>query len=242
MDGMAYGHPQHDISLPEVNFKNYFKGADAMQPIIEVKQASKVFGSEYAVNHVSASFTTGHIHGIVGRNGSGKTVLMRLIAGLYRLTAGEIRVKEQRVGVDIEFPGSMGILIEAPGFLPYDNGFRNLRLLVELSGSAHKKDIEQTMSLVGLDPCSKKHVGKYSLGMKQRLGIAQAVLENPDILLLDEPMNGLDKNGVKDMKALFLHLREQGKTILLASHNPLDIDELCDTVHEMDAGLIQQVR
>ena len=137
-------------------------------------------------------------------------------------------------------PKGVGAIIETPGFLPNCSGYQNLRYLMELSGKANRERIRWAMATVGLDPDSKKHVGKYSLGMRQRLGLAQAMMEDPELLILDEPMNGLDKGGVAEMQELFLKLKEQGKTILIASHNPDDTRILCDTLHEMDAGVMTE--
>ncbi len=136
----------------------------------------------------------------------------------------------------------MGAIIEAPGFLPNYSGFRNLKLLAVINKKINDEKIKETMKIVGLDPESKKRVSKYSLGMRQRLGIAQAIMENPDILILDEPMNGLDNKGVEDIRKLLLNLKDEGKTIILASHSSEDIELLCDTVHEMDAGILKTVK
>lgn len=208
------------------------------EAIISLTEVTKKFREQVAVDRVSLELEKGKIHGVIGRNGSGKTVLMKMICGLYRPSAGAILVRGKRVGAEVEFPCDMGIIIETPGFLSFYSGRKNLRILAELTGKASKEKIDETMRLVGLAPEARKHVGKYSLGMRQRLGIAQAIMEEPDILLLDEPMNGLDNRGVEDIRRLFKLLRDQGKTILLASHNMLDIENLCDTVHEMDAGRI----
>jgi ABC-2 type transport system ATP-binding protein len=143
------------------------------------------------------------------------------------------------VGKDIDFPKSIGMIIETPGFVPYYSGLKNLVYLASLRGTIKKSDCKQYMGIVGLDPVSRKHVSKYSLGMRQRLGIAQAIMEDPDILVLDEPMNGLDKQGIEDIKKLLLEFRDKNKTILIASHSQADIDELCDTVHEMDSGVLK---
>ena len=148
----------------------------------------------------------------------------------------------KRIGSDVDFPESCGVIIETPGFLPNLSGYRNLALLAALNRTIGRDVIRDTIRRVGLDPDSKKPVGKYSLGMRQRLGLAQAIMEAPDILILDEPFNGLDKHGVAEMRELIGGLRSQGKTILLASHNQTDIDELCDPVCEMDAGVMTMVR
>ena len=191
------------------------------------------------MKNVSISFEKGQIHGIVGRNGSGKTVLFKCICGLMHPEEGVILVNGKRVGRDVDMPEDIGAIIEAPGFLPNYSGYKNLRFLANIRRKIGKEEILSVLKTVGLDPESRKHVGKYSLGMRQRLGIAQAIMEDPEILILDEPMNGLDNAGVQDIRALLLELKAQGKTILLASHNHEDIAALCDTVHEMDGGVLE---
>lgn len=210
--------------------------------MIEVEHVSMSFGEGDVLKDINRSFEGGRIHGIVGNNGSGKTVLMKCICGFLRPTKGKILVNCRQVGRDVDFPGDLGIIIETPGFLPGLTGMKNLQLLASLNKKADREAIIRAIERVGLDPGMKKPVSKYSLGMRQRLGIAQAIMEDPSILILDEPFNGLDKNGVRDMRQLVAELREQGKTILLASHNQQDIDELCDTVCEMDAGIMTMVR
>ncbi len=158
------------------------------------------------------------------------------------LTSGTVTVNGKIVGKDIDIPSDIGIIIEAPGFLANYSGFKNLKLLASIRRKITDAQIKEAMETVGLDCKSKKRVGKYSMGMRQRLGIAQAIMENPQILLLDEPMNGLDNRGVDDIRHLLLELRKNGKTILIASHSKEDIDLLCDTVHEMDAGILTSVR
>ena len=210
--------------------------------MISVENVYMTFGDGYVLTDVSREFEEGKIHGIVGNNGSGKTVLMKCICGFLKPVSGRILVNYKQVGKDMDFPDNMGIIIETPGFLPNMTGVKNLQLLASLNKKADLDTIKRTIELVGLDPNMKKHVSKYSLGMRQRLGIAQAIMEDPSILILDEPFNGLDKHGVKHMRALLDNLRSQGKTIILASHNQADIDELCDTVCEMDAGIMTVVR
>lgn len=213
-----------------------------MRNVIEIKNLTKRFRETVAVHDVTVSFEQGKIHGIIGRNGSGKTVLFKCICGLFPVTEGEIIVLDQAIGDGKRVPKHLGAIIETPGFLPNCSGYRNLYYLMELSGKADKERIRTVISQVGLDPDSKKHVGKYSMGMRQRLGLAQAIMEDPEILILDEPMNGLDKGGVDEMRTLLLGLKEQGKTILIASHNPDDVRILCDTIHEMDAGVMTEIQ
>ncbi len=202
--------------------------------MIVLKDVTKAYGRQLVLDHVTAEFAAGQIHGIVGRNGSGKTVLFKCICGLLKPDQGKITVAGKRVGRDIEIPPKMGAILETPGFLPNLSGYKNLRCLAGISGKAADREIREAMLRVGLDPKSRKWVSKYSLGMRQRLGIAQAMMENPSLLLLDEPMNGLDNAGADQARELLESLRARGKTILLASHNPLDIERLCDTVWEMD--------
>lgn len=209
-----------------------------METCIEVQNVVKRFRDQVVLKNVSISFEKGQIHGIVGRNGSGKTVLFKCICGMMHPEEGVILVNGKRVGRDVDMPEDIGAIIEAPGFLPNYSGYKNLRFLANIRRKIGKEEILNVLKTVGLDPESRKHVGKYSLGMRQRLGIAQAIMEDPEILILDEPMNGLDNAGVQDIRALLLELKAQGKTILLASHNHEDIAALCDTVHEMDGGVL----
>ncbi len=213
-----------------------------MNAVIRVQNLTKRFGEETVLHDVCHDFEQGLIHGIVGNNGSGKTVMMKCICGFLIPTKGHVLVNGKQVGRDMDFPADVGLIIETPGFLPGLSGVRNLEILASLRKKVHTDAIRETIRRVGLDPTMKKPVGKYSLGMRQRLGIAQAIMENPSILILDEPLNGLDKLGARDMRSLIKGLRAEGKTILLASHNQADIDELCDTVCEMDAGRLAVVR
>ena len=213
-----------------------------MDAVIEVQNLSKSFGEEQVLKGVSRDFESGKIHGIVGNNGSGKTVLMKCICGFLRPNGGRVLVNGKEVGWDMDFPDDLGIIIETPGFLPNLSGMKNLQILASLKKRASTDVIREVIRKVGLDPDSRKPVGKYSLGMRQRLGLAQALMEDPSILILDEPLNGLDKHGVVQIRELIKSLRTEGKTILLASHNQMDIDELCDTVCEMDGGVMTMVR
>lgn len=213
-----------------------------MNVAVSVQNVSRDFGQERVLHNVSRDFETGKIHGIVGNNGSGKTVLMKCICGFLIPTEGRIIVNGKHIGVDVDFPQDLGLIIETPGFLPNLSGLKNLEILASLNRKIGLSEVAGAIRRVGLDPLMKKPVSKYSLGMRQRLGIAQAIMENPILLILDEPLNGLDKHGVKEMRSLIRSLRDEGKTILLASHNQGDIDELCDTVCEMDAGIMTIVR
>ena len=213
-----------------------------MDAMIEVQNVNKSFDEEHVLKDVSHNFETGKIHGIVGNNGSGKTVLMKCICGFLKPDSGTIFVNHKQVGRDTDFPEDIGIIIETPGFLPHLSGTQNLKILASLKKKANDHTIRAVLEQVGLDPDMKKPVGKYSLGMRQRLGFAQALMEDPSLLILDEPFNGLDKYGVVHIRNVIKGLRTEGKTVILASHNQVDIDELCDTVCEMDAGILTVVR
>ena len=204
--------------------------------IITVRNATKRFGEETVLQDVTVEFERGKIHGIIGRNGSGKTMLFKCICGLITLSSGEIMVNNKKIGKDTDVPERVGMIIESPGFLLNYSGYGNLRLLASINHCIGKADIYDALEKVGLEAHSRKHVRKYSLGMRQRLGIAQAIMENPELLIFDEPFNGLDNQGVEDMRELFLSLKEEGKTILIASHNAEDIEILCDYVYRMETG------
>ena len=213
-----------------------------MSEAIKVQNLSLTIKGSEILKDITHSFEKGKIHGLIGRNGSGKTMLMKCICGFVKPTGGEIYVNGKRVGKDCDFPDNIGIIIETPGFIPYYSGYHNLKLLAGLNRRIDSDKIKEAMQKVGLNPNLKLQVRKYSLGMRQRLGLAQAMMENPDLLILDEPMNGLDKDGVADMRRYLLELKEQGKTILIASHNSEDISALCDTVCEMEKGAISEIR
>ena len=209
--------------------------------MIQIKNVSLTINKTVILKSVCASFERGKIHGLIGRNGSGKTMLMKCICGFVKPSQGEIFVAGERIGKDCDFPKNTGIIIETPGFIPYYSGYKNLKLLAGLNNKIGKDEVREAMEKVGLDPDLKRHVKKYSLGMRQRLGLAQAIMEDPELLILDEPMNGLDKDGVKDMREYLLALKMQGKTIIIASHSAEDIDILCDTVSEMDKGRLETI-
>ncbi|MCH5197209.1 MAG: ATP-binding cassette domain-containing protein [Oscillospiraceae bacterium] len=213
-----------------------------MDIVISINNAVKKFRQAVVLDNVSAEFERGKVHGLIGRNGSGKTMLMKCICGIVPLTSGSISVDGKVIGKDTGILKNAGVIIETPGFLPGYSAYDNLKFLASINRKIGKDEIKAAIRSVGLNPDDKKHVGKFSLGMKQRLGLAQAIMEDPDLLILDEPMNGLDKEGVKDMRQYLLDLKTQGKTILIASHSAEDIDVLCDTVCEMDKGVLTVVR
>lgn len=206
--------------------------------MIEIEHLTKKFGEAVVLEDVSMKLQEGKIYGLVGRNGSGKTMLMKHILGFIHSTKGWIRIDGKEIGKEIDLPENVGAIIENPGFLPEYSGFKNLKLLASIRGKIGNEDIRKAMNIVGLDADNKKHVGKYSLGMKQRLGLAQALMEDPEILLLDEPMNGLDNEGVLEMREIFLAQKQQGKLLLIASHSKEDIDALCDEIFYFDKGRV----
>lgn len=212
-----------------------------MNAVIDVKNVTKRYGVNEVLKDVSLTCEAGKIYGLIGRNGSGKTVLLKSICGFVIPTAGEVRVWGKQVGKDVDFPENIGFIIESPGFLLQESGLRNLKHLASIRGKIGIDEIRQSMTTVGLDPDLKRPVGKYSLGMRQRLGIAQAIMEQPDLLILDEPMNGLDNQGVEHIRSVLLSLKEKGVTIVLASHFKEDISYLCDEVYQMDAGILTQM-
>lgn len=210
--------------------------------MIELEHVYKSFGNHAVLKDVSLRFELGKIYGITGYNGSGKTVLFKCICGFLKYDSGIIRVDGKVMGKDIDMISNAGVIIEEPGFIERMSGYRNLEFLYTIRNRNDKQYIRDIMRKVGLDPTMKKSVKKYSLGMKQRLAIAQAIMENPDILILDEPMNGLDKNGLREMRELFIQMKAEGKTILFASHSREDIETLCDEVYEIDESVFKRIR
>lgn len=211
-----------------------------MTDVIVIDKLTKSFKGKTVLEDVNMRLQEGGIYGIVGDNGSGKTVLLKLICGFMKPDSGTVTVNGKVIGKDADFPENTGIIIEAPGFLPNYSGMKNLEYLASIRGKIGKEQIESAMKTVGLDPSSKLRVGKYSLGMKQRLGIAQAIMEDQQLLILDEPMNALDKDAVEEMRRLFLSFKASGKTMLIVSHNEGDISALCDEVYEFDDAKIKK--
>jgi len=212
-----------------------------MSEIVKVENVTKYFKQEKVLDDVNMNLETGHIYGIVGKNGAGKTVLFKIIAGFIKPSSGKVTVAGKIIGVDRDFPDSLGLIIETPGFLSQYNAYQNLLYLANINNKISKEDIKESIRMVGLDPDSNKKVGKFSLGMRQRLGIAQAIMENPSLIILDEPMNGLDKKGIEDVKELLLKLKGDGKTILMASHYAEDM-EICDEVFQMEDGKLGDMK
>lgn len=210
------------------------------QLAINVIGLSKNFGKQEVLRNINLSCEKGSITGIIGRNGSGKTVLFKCLCGLLMPDDGEIYINNIKQNGNVNFYGQIGAIIETPSFLKQYSALKNLKLLYCIQKPWNRAIVEKYIKLVGLDPKSKKVVGKYSLGMKQRLAIAQAIMEGQNILILDEPMNGLDNQGVEDIRKLLLQLKKAGKTILLASHNKEDFLALCEQVYEMDNGILKK--
>ena len=212
-----------------------------MSEIVNVENVTKYFKQEKVLDDVNMNLETGHIYGIVGKNGAGKTVLFKIIAGFIKPSSGKVTVAGKIIGVDRDFPDSLGLIIETPEFLSQYNAYQNLLYLANINNKISKEDVKESIRMVGLDPGSNKKVGKFSLGMRQRLGIAQAIMENPNLIILDEPMNGLDKKGIEDVKELLLKLKGDGKTILMASHYAEDM-EICDEVFQMEDGKLGDMK
>lgn len=208
-----------------------------MQEII-VDHVSLQIKNAKLLSDVSLSLHSGCVYGLRGRNGSGKTVLMKTVCGFMRPTEGQVLINGKVLHKDMDFLPSAGIIIEEPGFFPNYSGFKNLKILAGIQNRISDDKIRQMMEMVGLDSTMKKPVGKYSLGMRQRLGIAQAMMEEPEILILDEPTNGLDEDGVEWFRQFILEQKEKGKLILLASHSREDIEMLSDEVYYMEKGVL----
>jgi ABC-2 type transport system ATP-binding protein len=210
--------------------------------VIKIVNYTKVFKGTTVLKDINLNIIRGKCYGIVGRNGSGKTLIFKSICGFIRPTSGYIMVNGLKIGFDVDFPDNVGALIEQPGFLPNYSAFDNLKFLANIKNKIGNKEIEKVLKFVELYPIDNKLVKKYSLGMKQRLGIAQAIMEDPEILILDEPFNGLDKEGVKNLKEKLIELKEQGKTILMTSHIYQDIEELSDYIYEVDNGSLVELK
>lgn len=207
---------------------------------IEIKNLTKKIGSATVLSDVNLTMNNGKIYGLKGKNGSGKTMLMRVISGLISPTEGEVVIDGKLLGKDMSFPESIGILIENPAFLPTYSGFENLKMIASIKGLISDEDISAVIKRVGLDPDDKKKYKKYSLGMKQKLGIACAVMEKPDIIILDEPVNAVDEEGIKIIRELLDELKKDGKIIILACHDKEELFFLSDEIIEIENGAIKR--
>lgn len=210
-------------------------------PILKVVNIHKNIKRKNILNNISFEVDEGDMIGIVGKNASGKSMLYKAISGLITLSSGEIIINNVNITKKNVFPKNLGILIEAPGFLPQFSGYKNLKLLADIKGCISTDRIKEAMQQVGLNPDEKLKYKKYSLGMKQKLGIAQAIMEYPKILLLDEPMNNLDHDSILQMRELFKSLNASGTTILLTSHNKEDVELLCNKVYRIQDGFLEGV-
>ena len=208
--------------------------------VIEVSHVNKNFRDNKVLKDVSLRCESGKIYGLVGHNGSGKTVLFKIICGFLSCDEGTVSVDGKIMGKDKDMLTEAGIIIEDPGFLRNWSAYHNLEFLYTIRNKKDKAYLYSVLKKVGLDPKMKRPVGKFSLGMRQRFAIAQAIMEDPGILILDEPMNGLDKNGVEEIRRLLLQMKQENKLIILASHNREDIEVLCDEVYEMEDGVLQK--
>ena len=203
---------------------------------LEVKGISKYFGKTCVLNNINLEMETGHIYGFWGRNGSGKTMLMRIISGLVFPSDGAIIIGGEQLGKDISFPRSIGALIENPGFIPGYSGFKNLKILASIQNKILDEDIREVMLHIGLDPDDRKKAKKYSLGMKQKLGIAAALMEKPDLILLDEPTNALDENSTKILKEILLEHKRRGALLIVACHIREELEYLSDEIICLNEG------
>lgn len=202
------------------------------------QEINKSIKGKKILNNISLTMETGNVYGFWGRNGSGKTMLFRALSGLMRIDSGEIYWNGQMLHKDFSVLPSLGIAIEHAGLYPNMTGIDNLLYLANIKGIIGKKQICEAIERVGLDPYDKRVYGKYSMGMKQRLVIAQAIMESPDVIMLDEPTNGLDETGVKEIRELIEQEKHRGALLLLTSHNKEDMRILTDTIYKLCDGSI----
>lgn len=205
---------------------------------IEVKNLNKEIKGRQILTNINLNLEKGNIYGFIGRNGSGKTMLFRALSGLIKPSSGEIIIDNKILHKDISFPQSLGILIESPGFWKDYTGFENLKTLASIKNNISDTEIEQAMERVGLSPKDDRTFRKYSLGMKQKLGIAQAIMEKQELIILDEPTNSLDEEATATLRNILLEEKDKGAVILIASHNKEDIDILADYLFKIDNGKI----
>ena len=208
---------------------------------IEITHATKEIHGVRVLRDVNMVLESGSVYGFSGRNGSGKTMMMRAICGLITLTEGKIKIDGVCLGKGLDFPQKMGMLLETPVFLQDRTGFENLRLLAAIRGKITPDEIGEALRQVGLDPEDRRKVRKYSLGMRQRLGIACAVMERPELLVLDEPFNGLDESGCRMLRELTERYRREGCLILLACHDREELEALSDVIYRVDGGRFERI-
>lgn len=208
--------------------------------VVEIKHYTKKLKRKVILSDINLSLEAGGTYGFYGHNGSGKSMLFRAIAGLIHPTEGSVKVFGKKISEEVSFPESMGLVIESVGFWPYYTGFENLKILASIRHTISDDEIRGAITRVGLEPKDKRTYAKYSLGMKQRLGIAQAIMEKPNLILLDEPTNALDEDGVKQVRAIIQEESERGACILIASHNREDLTLLCRRFFRMDDGRLTE--
>lgn len=206
--------------------------------MIRIHNYEKVIQGNTVLDHINLELVRGKVYGLQGKNGSGKTMLLRAVSGLITPTNGYIEIEGETLGREITFPESIGVLIENPAFIPYYTGFKNLKILADIRGEIGHSEIEDIIRKVGLDPKEKKVFRKYSLGMKQRLGIACAFMENPDIILLDEPTNALDRDGVQMVRKLLDEAKSRGAVVVTACHDRRELELIADEIIMMENGRI----
>lgn len=204
-----------------------------------IQNVSKQLKGRLILNQVNLKLQSGNIYGLKGPNGSGKTMFMRLVAGLIRPDTGQVLIDEKKLGTDMDFPDSLGLLIENPAFLPNLTGLKNLELLAQIKGSTSIKDVKKAIQRVGLDPDDKRTFRKFSLGMKQRLGIAAAIMESPEIILMDEPINALDEAGVQQICQVIMQERKRGALIILSCHDTQILETLSDEILQITEGSVK---
>lgn len=210
--------------------------------MIEITNLSKKFKDKLILNNINISMDKGKVYGFVGRNASGKTVFFKLLCGFLSPTEGKICIDGREIGKDIDFPEDCGVIIENPGFIDNISGMKNLKILADINKKIDENKIRDTIKLVGLDPDDRRSVKNYSLGMKQKLAIAQAIMEDPKILVLDEPMNSLDEESVQIIRDIIIDMKNKGVTVLISSHIKEDIEVLCDEVFKVSNGKIEHLK
>lgn len=203
---------------------------------IDLDKVSKTIKNSEVLKDITLHFESGNIYGFVGRNGSGKTMLFRLISGLIKPTSGSVKYNGRVLGTELDIIPRLGLVIENVGLYPEFTGLQNLKMLAKINSLIGKQEIREAITRVGLDPDDRRTVRKYSLGMKQRIVLAQAIMERPDVLILDEPTNALDEDGVMQIRELIREEKERGALVLIASHNREDISSLCDVIYTMRGG------
>lgn len=209
--------------------------------MLKITNLSKKFKKRMILDDINLELTFGNIYGFIGANGSGKSVFFKTICGFLKADGGTVALNDEVIGKDIDFLPELGVLIEKPGFIENYTQFENLKYLAQINNTVHDEDIKATLEMVGLNPDNNEKVKNFSLGMRQRLAIAQAIMEKQKIIILDEPFNGLDKQGVAQIKQLLLELKSPDRLILLTSHIAGDIEELSDYIFEFSAGKIVPV-